>query len=256
MSVFRAIFLRELRDLLETPIALIVAVAFLIVSGLTTFYLGRFFENELAQLDVFFAFHPWIYLFFVPAIGMRLWAEERQQGTIELLLTWPVPLTSAILGKFFAAWAFIGAILALTFPMWLTVNYLGAPDNGVILASYIASFFLAGSYLAICLTCSIVTRNQVIAFILGSSLCAFFVVIGWHVLLDLFAHFLSPIYLDILASLSFLTHFDSILRGVISLANLTFFLVHISVWLITSVLLLHWLTKTGQDMFLDKQHEA
>ena len=252
MRVLRAIFLRELRALIEAPIALIVAIVFLLASGLATFYLGQFFENEEARLDVFFAFHPWLYLFFMPAVAMRLWAEERQQGTIELLMTWPVPLLSAILGKFFAAWLFAGLVLMLTFPIWLTVNYLGAPDNGVILAGYLGSFLMAGAYLAICLCMSVPTHNQVIAFIASAGLCAGFVIIGWRVVLDLLSDIVPPLFLEVIASFSFLTHFDAIQRGVIDLGDLVFFIIHIAVWLAAAYVLVDWITGARLDNIYEK----
>lgn len=253
MNALYAIFVRELRSLIETPIALIVAIMFLIVSGIATFYLGQFFENEQARLDIFFAFHPWLYLFFMPAIAMRLWAEERQQGTIELLLTWPMPLLSAVIGKFLAAWLFAAAMLALTFPIWLTVNYLGFPDNGVIIASYIASLLMAGAYLAICLCMSVLTHNQVIAFVLGAGLCSFFVITGWPVLLDLLGYILPPLFLEIIASMSFLTHFDSILLGRIDLSNIIFFLTHIAVWLAAAAILVDWWSGAALENILEEK---
>lgn len=255
MNAFKALFLRELRGFVEAPIALIVAVAFLIVSMAATFYLGEFFEKEQAQLDVFFAFHPWLYLFFMPAIAMRLWAEERQQGTIELLLTWPVPLFSAVLGKFCAAWVFAGLMLFLTFPIWISVNYLGSPDNGVILASYLASFLMSGAYLAICLATSAITRNQVIAFVLGSSLCSVFVVLGWPIVLDVFSSVLPPLVLEGLAAMSFLSHFDGILLGVINLADVAFFFIHILVWLSLTALLIDWQTGAVLENLLDDEED-
>ncbi len=242
MTPFRAIFLRELRGFIEAPIALIVAIAFLIILQSATFYLGNFYENEQASLDVFFAFHPWLFLFFMPAIAMRLWAEEKQQGTLELLLTWPLPLMSMVLGKFCAAWVFSAFILVMTFPIWVSVNYLGNPDNGLILASYLASFLMAGAYLAICSAMSALTRNQVIAFVLGASVCALFVILGWPIALDLLAHTLPPLFLETLAAISFLSHFDSIILGVINLADIAFFFVHILVWLILTALLIDWQT--------------
>lgn len=245
MTAFKAIFLKELRGFIEAPIALIVAIVFLIMVQSATFYLGQFFETEQARLDIFFAFHPWLYLFFMPAIAMRLWAEERQQGTIELLLTWPTPLMSVVLGKFCAAWVFAGLVLLLTFPIWISVNYLGNPDNGVILASYLASFLMAGAYLAICLAMSALTRNQVIAFVLGSSLCALFVILGWPIALDIFNNFLPPILLNSLAAVSFLSHFDAILLGVVHLTDIAFFFIHIVVWLAATALLVDWQTGTA-----------
>lgn len=255
VAAFKAIFLRELRSFIEAPIALIVAIVFLILAQSVNFYLGNFFENERAHLDVFFSFHPWIYLFFMPAIAMRLWAEERQQGTIELLLTWPLPLTSIVLGKFFASWVFVGLVLCLTFPIWISVNYLGNPDNGVILASYLASFLMAGSYLAICLCMSVLTRNQIIAFVLGAALCTFFVVLGWPIALDLFSDILPILLLESLAGMGFLTHFDGILLGIINLSDIVFFFVHIIFWLSVAILLIDWQTGAVLENVIDAKEE-
>jgi ABC-2 type transport system permease protein len=255
MTALKAVFLKELRGFIESPIALIVAIVFLIGAQSTTFYLGQFFEKEQARLDIFFAFHPWLYLFFMPAIAMRLWAEERQQGTIELLLTWPLPLVSVVLGKFFAAWAFAGLMLFLTFPIWISVNYLGSPDNGVILASYLASFLMAGAYLAICLATSSVTHNQVIAFVLGASLCSVFVILGWPIALDLFST-LPPVLLESLSAMSFLSHFDAILLGAINFSDIAFFFIHIFIWLAVSALLIDWQTGAVLENMLDGDNKA
>ena len=154
-----AIFKREFVAYFATPLAYVFIVIFLFAMGAFTFYIGHFYENGAADLSVFFGYHPWLYLFLVPAIGMRLWAEERRTGTIELLLTLPVPIWATVLGKFLAAWAFTGVALALTFPIWITVNYLGNPDNGVIVAGYIGSFLMAGAYLAISAAISATTRQ-------------------------------------------------------------------------------------------------
>ena len=159
-------------------------VIFLFAMGAFTFYVGRFYDNGIADLSVFFAYHPWLYLFLVPALAMRLWAEERRTGTMELLLTLPVPLWATVVGKYLAAWAFTGLALALTFPIWLTVNYLGNPDNGVILASYIGSFLMAGGYLAIGACISATTSNQVIAFVVTVVVCFLFTISGAPLVLD------------------------------------------------------------------------
>src|SRR5438094_1199584 len=158
---------RELRGYFSSPVAFVFIVIFLLLSGFFTFMVGGFFERGQANLDTFFAWHPWLYLFLVPAVGMRMWSEERRLGTIELLLTMPVTPWQAILGKFLAAWAVVGLALLLTFPVWITVNYLGHPDNGVIFASYIGSFLMGGAYLAITAMTSATTRNQVVAFIVS-----------------------------------------------------------------------------------------
>jgi len=140
-----AIFKRELASYFLTPLAYIFIVIFLVLTATFTFFVGSFFESGQASLQGFFGFHPWLYLVLTPAVAMRRWAEERKSGTLELLLTLPVSIGSAVAGKFLAAWAFTTIALALTFPLWITVNYLGEPDNGVILASYIGSALLAGA---------------------------------------------------------------------------------------------------------------
>ncbi|MGB6115364.1 MAG: ABC transporter permease, partial [Comamonas sp.] len=178
MRELAAVFRRELGGYFATPLAFIFIVVFLFTMGAFTFYMGGYFESGTADLQIFFNFHPWRYLFLIPAISMRLWAEERRTGSIELLLSLPVPLWAAVLGKFLAAWVFSGIALALTFPMWLTVNYLGDPDNGVILAGYVGSFFLAGGYLAIGSCLSATTKNQVIAFVVSVVVCFLFTVSG------------------------------------------------------------------------------
>jgi ABC-2 type transport system permease protein len=175
------IFKRELAGYFATPVAYVFIVVFLLLAGFFTFQLGDFYAdgNGQASLTGFFGWHPWLYLFLVPALSMRLWAEERKQGTIELLMTLPITLSEAVLGKFLAAWAFAGVALLLTFPMWITVNYLGDPDNGTILAGYIGSFLMAGGFLAIGSCVSALTKNQVIAFVLSVSVCLVFLLVGF-----------------------------------------------------------------------------
>jgi len=176
-----------------------------------------------ADLQPFFTFHPWLYLFLVPALSMRLWAEERRTGTIELFLTLPVTMVEAVVGKFLAAWAFIAIALALTFPLWITVNYLGQPDNGVIIASYIGSFVMAGGYLAIGSCISAVTKNQVIAFILAAVVCFLFLMSGVELVQAFFQPWAPPFVLDAIQSMSFLSHFNGIIRGVIDLRDVIYF---------------------------------
>ena len=169
-----------------TPVAYVFIVIFLLLAGSFTFFLGGFYERGQADLSPFFSFHPWLYLFLVPALSMRLWAEERKSGSVELLMTLPVTLLQAVLGKFLAAWAFTGIALALTFPMWLSVNYLGDPDNGAILAAYLGSLLMAGAFLAIGACISATTRNQVVAFILTVVVCFGFLLSGFPLVLELF----------------------------------------------------------------------
>jgi len=225
------IFKRELSSYFATPLAYVFILIFLVLSGVFTFYLGNFYEREQADLTPFFNFHPWLYLFLVPAVSMRLWSEERKSGSIELLMTLPVTQMEAIMGKFLAAWLFTGMALALTFPLWITVNYLGNPDNGVILASYIGSWLMAGGFLAIGSCMSAITKSQVIAFILCGITCLVFVLAGFPLVLNVFRGWAPTFFVDTLASLSFLTHFASVSKGVLSLRDMLYFLSLIIVWL-------------------------
>lgn len=231
MSQLPVIFKRELASYFATPLAYVFILIFLVLSGVFTFYLGGFFESGQANLSAFFNFHPWLYLFLVPAIAMRLWAEERKSGTIELLMTLPITRFDAVTGKFLAAWVFAGLALLLTFPMIITVNYLGEPDNGAILTGYIGSWLLAGAYLAIGSCMSALAKNQVIAFILAVSVCFLFIVSGFPMVLDGFSGWAPQWLVDAVASLSFLTRFDAISKGVIDLRDLLYFLTLIAAWL-------------------------
>ena len=232
------IFRRELTGYFATPIAYVFLVIFLFLSGIFTFYLGNFFDRGQADLLPFFSFHPWLYLFLIPALAMRLWAEERKSGTVELLLTLPVTMTQAVLGKFLAAWAFTAVALALTFPMWITVNYLGDPDNGVIAASYIGSLLMAGAFLAIGSCISAITKNQVIAFVISVVICLAFILAGFPMVLDFFSGWAPKAIVDAVSSFSFITHFDSITKGVIDLRDLIFFLSLTALWLYANAVLL------------------
>ncbi|MDR3499720.1 MAG: ABC transporter permease subunit [Parvibaculum sp.] len=229
-----AVFRRELGGYFATPLAFVFIVIFLFTMGAFTFYMGGYFESGQADLQIFFNFHPWLYLFLIPAISMRLWAEERRTGSIELLLSLPVPLWAAVLGKFLAAWAFSGIALALTFPMWLTVNYLGHPDNGVIFAGYVGSFFMAGGYLAIGSCLSATTRNQVIAFVVSVVVCFLFTISGLPLVTDFFSSWAPQQVLNTIASFSFLTHFTAITQGVIDLRDIIYFFTLIASWLIAT----------------------
>jgi len=213
---------RELAAYFASPLAYIFIVIFLALAGAFGFYLGGFFERGQADLQSFFLFHPWLFMVLVPAIGMRLWAEERRSGTIELLMTLPITPTQAVLGKFLAAWAFTSIALALTFPMWLTVNYLGEPDNGVILGGYIGSWLMAGAFLSLSSCLSALTKNQVIAFIVGAAASFLFLVSGLNLVLDAFHGWAPGYVVDLVASMSFITHFGTIARGVIGLPTVVF----------------------------------
>jgi gliding motility-associated transport system permease protein len=215
---------RELAAYFTSPVAYVFMVIFLLMTGFFTFTAGNFFERGEASLAAFFGWHPWVYLVLVPAVGMRLWAEERRAGTLELLLTMPITPWQAILAKFLASWVFLGVALLLTFPAVITVNVLGSPDNGVIFAGYLGSFFLAGAYLAISCMTSAMTRNQVVAFILSVVICLFLLLAGFNPVTDLLVRWASPSVVDTVAAFSVVTHFDGFQRGVIDTRDLFFFL--------------------------------
>ena len=224
MRAISIVFRRELAAYFATPLAYVFIVVFLVLAGSLTFFLGSFFDRGQADLQPFFTFHPWLYLFLIPAIAMRLWAEERKTGTIELFLTLPVTTTQAVLGKFLAAWAFCGIALALTFPLWLTINVLGSPDNGVILTSYLGSWLMAGAFLAIGAAISALTKNQVIAFVVAAVVCFLLTVSGSSVVLGFFTGWAPQTVIDTVASFSFISHFTSVMRGVIDVKDMVYFL--------------------------------
>jgi len=227
---------REFRAYFATPLAIVFLTIFVALTGAFAFYIGGFFDRGQADLHPFFAYHPWLYLLLVPAVAMRLWAEERKTGTIELLMTLPVSPLEAILGKFFAAWAFIGLALALTFPMWITVNALGDPDNGVILTSYLGSFLMAGAFLAIGSFVSAMTKNQVIAFILAATIAFLFTMSGFEMVQNAFKSWLPEFVTQAISSMSVLSHFERITRGVLEAPTLIFFLSMIVFWLFATVI--------------------
>ncbi|MFQ5633963.1 MAG: ABC transporter permease subunit [Gammaproteobacteria bacterium] len=238
MSTVRVIATRELRAYFATPLAYVFLVIYLCLMGAFTFYLGGFYERGQADLVPFFNFHPWLYLFLVPAISMRLWAEERKSGSIELLMTLPVTIVEAVLGKFLAAWIFIAVALVLTIPIWLTVNYLGEPDNGVILTAYIGSLLMAGAFLAIGACISAANRNQVIAFILTVVVCFAFLLSGVPLVLDFFSSWAPQGLIDAVAGLSFMTHFNALSKGVLDLRDVVYFLIVIGAWLYANAVVL------------------
>jgi len=224
MRVIWTIAKRELAAYFNSPVAYVFLVIFLLLTGFFTFTAGNFFERGEASLAAFFGWHPWLYLVLVPAVGMRVWAEERRSGTMELLLTMPVATWQAIVAKFLASWLFLAFALALTFPAIITVNVLGEPDNGVIVAGYLGSLLLAGAYLAITCMTSAMTRNQVVAFILSVGLCLSLILAGFNPVTDLLARWASPALVDTVAAFSVVTHFDGFQRGVIDARDLAFFL--------------------------------
>jgi ABC-2 type transport system permease protein len=238
VNALRAVFRREFAAYFATPIAFVFLVIFLFSMGVFTFYVGHFYDSGVADLSLFFNYHPWLYLFLIPALAMRLWAEEKRSGSIELLLTLPVPIWATVLGKFLAAWVFAGLALALTFPIWITVNYLGHPDNGVILASYVGSFMMAGAYLSIGAAISAATSNQVIAFVVSVVVCFLFTVAGAPVVIDAFQGWAPVMLVDAISSFSFLTHFSAITEGVIDLRDVVFFASLIALFLGANVLII------------------
>jgi ABC-2 type transport system permease protein len=229
---------RELKSYFSTPIAYVFIVIFLVMSGVFTFYLGGLYERNQADLLPFFQFHPWLYLFLVPSVAMRLWSEERRSGNIELLMTLPIKQMDLVLGKFFAAWIFIIISLLLTFPIWTSINYFGDPDNGMILAGYAGSALLAGGFLAIGSCISALTKNQVIAFILTAVICFIFLLAGFPLVLDFFNGWLPQFLIDSIASTSFLTHYSSINKGVLDLGDLVYFAMVIGLWLMATSIIL------------------
>jgi ABC-2 type transport system permease protein len=244
MSAVLSVFKREFASYFATPIAFVFLIIFLFAMGVFTFYIGNFYSAGVADLQSFFNFHPWLYLFLIPALAMRLWAEERRSGTMELLLTLPIPVWATVLGKYLAAWAFAGLALLLTFPIWITVNYLGNPDNGVILASYIGSFLMAGAYLSIGAAISSATSNQVIAFVVSVVVCFLFTVAGATAVTDALQGWAPVTLVDVIASFSFITHFNAISAGVIDLRDLVFFFSLIGLFLYANILIID-LTKSG-----------
>jgi ABC-2 type transport system permease protein len=238
MKPMLPIIKRELLGYFRSPVAYVFIIIFLVSTSGATWYLGNFYESNEASLELFFFFHPWLYLILIPAVGMRLWAEDRRQGTIEILLTLPVSLTTAVLAKFLAAWLFVGVALALTFPMAITTFYLGDPDPGVMLTGYLGSFLMAGAYLAISCFTSSLTKNQVVSFITSFILCLVLVLLGWGVLTrtlqDVFPVWLS----DLIAQFSFTTHFNGIRRGLVDFKDVVYFASVIGFMLLANVLVL------------------
>ena len=223
MAITLSIIKRELQAYFSTPLAYVFIIIFLAMSGAITFYIGGFFDRGQADLSPFFMFHPWLYLFLIPAVAMRLWAEERRSGTIELLMTLPVSTLQVVMGKFLAAWIVTAIALVLTFPMWVTVNVLGNPDNGVIITSYLASWLMAGALLAVGACVSALNKNQVIAFILSAATCFIFMMSGVDIVQGAFSGWAPDFALELISSLSFLTHFTAIMEGLLDLRDIIYF---------------------------------
>lgn len=234
-----AIAKREWTGYFSSPVAYVFLVIFLLLGGFFTFMVGRaFFQQGQASLVTFFQWMPWLFLFLVPAVGMRLWSEERRLGTIELLLTMPITAWQAIVGKFVASWAFLGLALVLTFPVVMTVNYLGDPDNGVIFCSYVGCFLLAGAYLAVSCTTSAMSRNQVVSFIISVVVCLFLILAGFPPVTEMLSQRAAPWIVEGVASFSVITHFDSFQKGVLDSRDLIFFVSLIGFALFTTGVIL------------------
>jgi ABC-2 type transport system permease protein len=239
LANIRTIIKRELGGYFSSPVAYVFIVIFLLLMGFFTFMAGGFFERGQAALDgCFFLWHPWLYLFLVPAVGMRLWAEERRMGTLELLLTMPITAWQAIVGKFLASWLFLALALALTFPIVITVNFLGSPDNGVIFGGYVGSFLMAGAYLAISCMTSAMTRNQVVSFIVALVICLFLVLCGFPPVTNLLTRLDAPWLVETVASLSVITHFEWFTKGVLDSRDIIFFLSIIGFSLFTTAVII------------------
>jgi ABC-2 type transport system permease protein len=219
---------RELGAYFSSPLAYVFLVIFLLLCGFFTFYVatqvGSYFQRPDASMISFFLWHPWFYLFLVPAVGMRLWAEERRVGTLELLMTMPITAWQAIVGKFLASWLFLGLALLLTVPLWITTNYLGEPDNGVIFTAYVGSWLMAGAYLAISCITSAMTRSQVVSFIIALVVCLFLILCGYPPVIEFLGHTLKPGMVNLITSLSVMTHFDGFQKGVLDSRDVIFFL--------------------------------
>ena len=227
---------RELADYFATPVAYVFIVIFLALLGSLTFFMGSFFGRGQADLSAFFQFHAWVYMLLIPAISMRMWAEERKSGTIELLMTLPLSLKQVVIGKYLAAVIFTAITLALTFPFWMTVNYLGNPDNGIILAGYVGSLLMAAGFLAVGSFISALTKNQVVAFVMTTAVCFVLIASGTPIVLSFFSGWAPKIVVEFISSLSFLTHYADISKGVLDLRDLIYFLSLIAVFLFANML--------------------
>jgi len=243
MGQFLPLFKREFLGYFRSPVAYVFIVVFLLTSVGSMFFIAHFYESDQSSLEMFFIYHPWLYLVLVPAVGMRLWAEERKSGSLELLFTLPVTMQEAVLAKFFAGWGFLAIALALTFPVVLTVNYLGQPDNGVILTGYLGSLLMAGAYLSVTCFTSSLTKNQVVSFILSVIICFVLVLLSWGV----FTHSLTGVFpvwfVDIINSIGFMTHFQTMMRGLLDVRDIVYFFSVIVVALSLNTLVLDNLRK-------------
>lgn len=239
VHVVHAIALREFKSYFVTPLGPVFIAIFTSLTSAFAFYIGGLFENGQASLERFFLYHPWLDLLLMPAIAMRLWSEEIRSGTIEMLMTLPLSVAETVIGKFLAAWVFSGLALSLTFPLWISINVLGDPDNGVAIAGYFSSFLMSGSFLAVGSCLSALTRNHVIAFIGTASTCFLLVMSGLDLVLEVFRIWMPSVIVDAISSLSLLSHFQSMNRGVLELADIIFFISMMIFWLFATVVVLN-----------------
>ena len=224
MSLITPVFKREFLGYFRSPVAYVFLIVFLMASVGLAFFVGQFFRANQASLESYFVFHPWLFLFLIPAAGMRLWSEEKRTGTVELLFTLPLTTLEAVLGKFLAAWAFLAIAILLSFPMAITADYLGDPDWGVIASGYLGSILMAGSYLGVCSLTSALTKNQVISFVLSVIACLVLVFLGWSIFNNVLSAVLPVWAVDLVANFSFVTHFDAFTKGIIDPKDVVFFL--------------------------------
>lgn len=224
MKQISPLFKREFLGYFRTPIAYVILFVFVLLSVGLAFFVGNFFKGNLASLDSYFTFHPWVFLFLIPAVGMRLWSEEKRTGTVELLFTLPVTTLEAVLGKFLAAWAFLALAILLSLPLAATVAYLGSPDWGVVVTSYLGSILMAGAYLGVCSLTSALTKNQVISFVVSIVLCFVLLCLGWSLFSGLLGTILPVWAVDLIANFSFITHFTAFTKGIIDPKDIMFFL--------------------------------
>jgi ABC-2 type transport system permease protein len=224
MSQITPVFKREFLGYFRSPVAYVFLVVFLMASVGLAFFVGQFFRANQASMESYFVFHPWLFLFLIPAVGMRLWSEEKRSGTIELLFTLPLTTLEAVMGKFLAAWAFLAVAILLSFPMAITVGYLGQPDWGVIASGYLGSILMAGAYLGVCSLTSALTKNQVVSFVLSVLACLVLVFLGWSVFNGALSAVLPVWAVDLVANFSFVTHFEAFTKGIIDPKDVAFFL--------------------------------
>lgn len=218
------LFKREFLGYFRSPVAYVFLVVFLVATVGCAFFLGQFFRANSASLESFFIYLPWLFLFLIPAAGMRLWSEEKRNGTVELLFTLPVTTFEAVLGKFTAAWAFLTIAILLSFPLVLTVAYLGAPDWGVLISSYLGAILMAGAYLGICSLTSALTKNQIISFVISVLACFVIALLGFSVFTQFLTGFLPVWLVDVISNFSFITHFDAFMKGIVDPKDVIFFL--------------------------------